>query len=403
MTGSITSDIPNKRSTKIGIVWRMNVPGGVQSVIFSLIKGLNARNIVPDILWDEPPNKSLLESRGLCAGYQPIPFRVSTRVLTRLPLTLRHMLRTLNIVHSDQLAQRYDYYFIFYNGFIVTDGTPHVNYLSGPPLLPQLMSFSPGLAGLPGRTFYWAYDRWLYKRYPAYSYHRAANYVINSQFTADLFEEAHGVKLPVVHPPINLSGRSFQADDLGQRDTITFFSRFARYKRPHMVLQLAQKYPEKRFVLMGGVQTSTRAYYDSLVAYAQQNGLKNVVFLDTPSDERIREELARTRFYVFPAINEHFGMATAEAIGSGAIPYVHDSGGQREIVPDPRLRFKDGDFKERFASILDLSEEELNQARLKLLANVQRFSEEAFLDRMLAFLDQPLERETDHEFQASTA
>jgi hypothetical protein len=37
--------------------------------------------------------------------------------------------------------------------------------------------------------------------------------------------------------------------------------------------------------------------------------------------------------------NEHFGMAVAEMVKGGMIPFVSDSGGQVEIVEDYRLRF----------------------------------------------------------------
>ncbi len=37
---------------KVAIVYRLDMPGGVQSCVFSLIKGLNSMDIIPDILWD---------------------------------------------------------------------------------------------------------------------------------------------------------------------------------------------------------------------------------------------------------------------------------------------------------------------------------------------------------------
>ena len=41
---------------------------------------------------------------------------------------------------------------------------------------------------------------------------------------------------------------------------------------------------------------------------------------------------------------EHFGMAVAELVAGGAVPFVHNSGGQTEIVDeDPRLVYDDLD------------------------------------------------------------
>lgn len=391
-------------STRVAVVARLSQPGGVQSVVLSLIKGLNERGIIPDIVWDSPPNREMLEEKGVQAGYMPVRFTLPSSFVEQAPITLKYTFRIANLFTSSQVPRAYNFYYIFYNGFLVDDGTPHVRYLSGPPLLPQLDAVSPGLRGLPYRAIRALYRRYLKNRFPVYEYHRDSPYVINAQYTADLFEEAHGVRLPVINPPIDLSGRSFSDHDIHRRDTITYFSRFIDYKRPEMVLSLAERFPGQRVLLMGGVKPENRAYYQQLRDLARQKKLANAVFLDNPNDQRVKEELSRTRFYVFPGVNEHFGMATAEAIGSGAVPYVHDSGGQREIVPDPDLRFTDDEFIEKFARLVALSSEELNDIRKRLAAHVQQFSEAVFIEKMLAFMSRSQESEfEENELQAVSA
>jgi len=113
----------------------------------------------------------------------------------------------------------------------------------------------------------------------------------------------------------------------------------------------------------------------------------------------VKQELSRTRFFVFPAVNEHFGIVTVEAIASGALPFVHNSGGQREIVPDPRLRFTDDRFFEQFDNLINLPPETINGLRLALSLYVRRFSEEAFMSKMIAFITGPQESESKNEFQ----
>ncbi len=378
---------------RIAIVGRLDEPGGVQSVIVSLIRGLNSVGVEPDLIWDTPPNKSLLQSKGVHTGFQYVHLPVSTKLLYQIPVTIRYILRTADTFSTKKIYHPYDFYYIFYNGFLVEDGTPHIRYLSGPPLLPQLDSVSPGLRGIPYRVLRSLYRNLLSKRFPVYDYHRDSNYVINSEYTASLFEEAHGVRLPVVHPPIDLTGRNFVPNDLDQRDTVAYFSRFARYKRPQMVLALAARHPEMRFILMGGVRKLQQPFVESLHEQARAQGLQNVEFIENPSNARVKEELARTRFYVFPAVNEHFGMATAEAIGSGAIPFVHDSGGQREVVPDPRLRFTDEKFVNQFDELLQLSNAQLASLQIQLRQHVDQFSEEAFIKKMIKFIETPTESE----------
>ena len=333
---------------KVAIVYRLDRPGGVQSVAFSLIRGLNRLDIIPDILWDVEPDWSLLQKVEVNAGYKYVRFPIPTLFIDKLPDTIRYLAWIGNLITGDKFRKQYDFFYIFYNGFLVSNGVPHLYYSSGRPLLPQLSSINPGISGIPIKAFRWVYKQILQSVRPVYEFHTEANYVINSQYTSGLFQEEYGIRLPVVYPPINLSGRDFDFDDLNRRDTLTFFSRIIDYKRPEMVLELACRYLDLRCVMMGGVPQHRRGYFQALQKRAREMGRTDIVFLANPSQQRVNKELMRTKFFVFPAVNEHFGMTTVEAIASGAIPYVHDSGGQKEIVTDPRLRFSDLEFNNKF-------------------------------------------------------
>ena len=372
---------------KVAVVYRMDHPGGVQSVALALIRGLNSQGIIPDVLWDLPPSPSLLDRAGCQAGYQPLRFRIPSTWIDRMPDTLRYLAWIFNITDGGKLSQSYDFYYVFFNGFITPINRPHLRYLNGPPLLPQLEKFSPGPRGWLVRFFRWIYRRFLSQRLPVYEYHPRSPYVVNSLYIRGLFEETYGVRLPVVYPPIQMNGRSFSFDDLDERDTITFFSRIVAYKRPEMVLELAARYPAYRYTIMGGVPPHRVPYFESLQAQAQQLGINNINFLANPPEGRVRSELARTRFYIFPAVNEHFGMTTVEAAASGAIPFVHNSGGQREIVHLDILRFKDEDYFVHFADLEKRPAEELNLIREALQTYIQRFAEPVSVTQLLAYLD----------------
>lgn len=382
---SVNPGDKTQQSLRIAIVGRLDHPGGVQSVILSLIHGLNQIGITPDLVWDEV-NRKLLIERRVSANFSTHQFLFPSSMLDTLPISFRYILRVFNYFTDRDLQKQYDFYYIFNNGFYVTGNVPHVRYLNGPPLLPQLDMVSPGLKGLPYRFFRLVYRRLLSKWFPVYEYHRDSSYVINSSFTAELFQQAHGVFLPVVHPPINLAGRSFTPGDISSRSTITYFSRFVNYKRPHRVLELAAEHPELNFILMGGLQASQASYYQYLLDQAANNHLDNVLFIPNPDDSKIREVLLNTLIYIFPGENEHFGMTTAESIASGAIPFVHDSGGQREIVPDPILRFNDENISDRFNLLLKLPLSELQEKQTCLANHVKNFSEEVFIQKMLSFI-----------------
>jgi len=372
---------------RVAIVYRLDSPGGVQSCIISLIRGLNQKGIVPDILWDEEPNWDLLKNVEIKAAYRPVHFVIPSVRIDRLPTSIRYIAWLANTIQGDRFQKDYDFFYIFYNGFLTSQGMHHIRYLPGPPLLPQLEGSSPGLRGVPSRFFRWVYKRVLYKVRPVYEVHPNGRYVTISYYTAELFEEAHNIRLPIIHPPIDLKGHSFDFGDLVSRDTLTFFSRIIPYKRPEMVLKLASRYPNMRCLIMGGVPEHRLPYFQDLKELARELLISGVVFLANPSDEQAKAELARTRYYVFPAINEHFGMTTAEAIASGAVPFVHDSGGQKEIVPYSALRFTDQNFLHKFDALVHLPLTSLNEIRKMLYPHIQQYSEEIFIAKMLAFLD----------------
>ncbi len=372
----------------VAIVYRLDRPGGVQSVAFALMRGLNQRGIRPTVIWDVPPNPQLLERQRCQADFEAIRFAIPTPWIDHLPNTLRYVAWIFNTMRYDEMKHRYQFAYVFHNGFLLPANMPHVRYLSGPPLLPQLESPPRGMRGFPARLFQAGYRHILARRWPAYEFHRQDNYVINSDYTAQLFYEAHGVRLPVVYPPIDLHGRSYVRGDWSQRDSVVFFSRIVDYKRPEMILRLAKTYPKWRYLIMGGVPPHRRPYLRALMSQAQEMGVaQNVTFLPNPSDLQVREVLARTRFYVFPAVNEHFGMTTVEAIASGAIPLVHDSGGQREIVPLAHLRFSDETFLERFGQIESMPEEALEDWREGMRKYINQFSEEVSVGKLLAYMD----------------
>jgi hypothetical protein len=376
----------DRKTPRVAIVARLTEPGGVQSVALSMIKGLNSRGIVPDVLWDVKPSASLLAGAGVRAGFRPVWFPLNTFVIDKMPLSLRYLAFLLNAKNGNRFRDEYDFAYTVNQIFVFPADFPHVYFLSGPPLLPQLDLPPPGWRGIPLACFKWTYRTFLRKWRPIYDYQPGSTFVINSHYTARLFKEAHGIDLPVVHPPIDVSGRKFEQGDLAGRDSMVFFSRIVAYKRPGMMLDLCRQHRQLRCVIMGGVQPHRRPYFDELRRTAEQEGL-GIVFLDNPSDGRVRTELARAKFYVFPAVNEHFGMTTPEAIASGAIPFVHDSGGQVEIVPDDRLRFTDDQFLAKFNALAAMPDEELESIRKKLNVHVRKYSEEAFIAKMLDYLD----------------
>lgn len=375
-----------KDKCRVGIVYRMDHPGGVQSVALALIRGLNQAGIKPDIIWDLPPNSEYLRRHKAEAGYYPIRFKIPTRRIDRLPASVRYLAHIINCYNGSDIQSKFDFLYIFWNGFLINSALPHLRYLSGPPLLPQLIKNPAGVRGLPFRFFRWLYQKYLFKSHPVYEYHQRDQYVINSEYTAGLFKDAHQVQLPIVYPPITFSDAPLDWEDIGSRDSVTFFSRIVDYKRPDLMISVAERFPQWRCVVMGGVPDHRRGYFDHLKEIAERHNLSNLEFIANPENARVQGELSRCRCYFFPAHNEHFGMTTVEAIAHGALPLVHNSGGQREIVPLADLRFEDHEIFEKLDRILSMPNAEQNQVRLKLTRHIQQFGEAVSVGQLLSYL-----------------
>ncbi len=94
--------------------------------------------------------------------------------------------------------------------------------------------------------------------------------------------------------------------------------------------------------------------------------------------------LAANRFGLHAKIEEHFGMAPAEMARAGCIPFVHDSGGQVEIVDsDPRLCYSS--TEDAVAKIVTLMGDTVLQDELrgKVAGIAEGFSPESFAAGLL--------------------
>jgi glycosyltransferase involved in cell wall biosynthesis len=99
-----------------------------------------------------------------------------------------------------------------------------------------------------------------------------------------------------------------------------------------------------------------------------------------------------------PALLEHFGMTTAEAMGHGVVPVAIGSGGQLEVVVDEVDGYLWRDLEQLKARTLALINDAALRRRLAAQARAasQRFSRPRFTRQMLAALA-PLVRELEGE------
>jgi glycosyltransferase involved in cell wall biosynthesis len=110
--------------------------------------------------------------------------------------------------------------------------------------------------------------------------------------------------------------------------------------------------------------------------------------LPNASGAQITDALSGARVYLHSKRFEHFGITAIEGIAHGCVPIVHDSGGQREVVPFAELRYqRAADAVERVSAALDGAFDALLPP---LQDHIQNYSDACFKARMTNVLDEVL-------------
>lgn len=155
---------------------------------------------------------------------------------------------------------------------------------------------------------------------------------------------------PPIPPNISVLGsvRAFEERD----NLVVMLGRFSEEKRYHWVVtelmpRLIKEVPNVKLVIFGGATTRTQLSYVNRVAdLARRSGLNVKVVsegsilneldsehqvylrLNAPPRAEINDVMDRARSFLHATINEHWGIAVAEAMARGGLPVaVHRSGG----------------------------------------------------------------------------
>jgi glycosyltransferase involved in cell wall biosynthesis len=107
-----------------------------------------------------------------------------------------------------------------------------------------------------------------------------------------------------------------------------------------------------------------------------------------PARAHLDRLISEHRYGLHGMVNEHYGMAVAELVLGGCLTFVHDSGGQVEIVAQPEARYTTvEDAVEKICAVLACGK---RQAALldQQAEGRERMTRETFLRDLHAFLDQ---------------
>jgi glycosyltransferase involved in cell wall biosynthesis len=353
--------------------------GGGERVGVSLISALNKEGIVPDVYTTQPIELSYLK--------QFYGKNVKYRSYSILPLKLRAF-----GIYQRLMASFTSFALSKYDVVVNTTGiyTPllfknlikrYLLYVYNPlvPLNPQAIKEN---------LKYFTSTFWKTYFQPYQSIIKMSIAKLNntellavSNFTRYRIKKYWNKSAVTIYPPVDIKRFSvvFSNKD---RDGFISIARFTPEKNHLWQLNIAKNLKNLTFRICGSANSPYyKRWFRKVKAKAESMDLKNVEFYPNISFKRLIKLIGQSKFFIHTMVNEDFGLTTCEAIAGGCIPIVHDSGGQREVVPIEELRFKT--VGEACKIIAKMNKEARQELRKHLFSHIKRFSEENFKKNML--------------------
>jgi glycosyltransferase involved in cell wall biosynthesis len=158
----------------------------------------------------------------------------------------------------------------------------------------------------------------------------------NSPFTARIIEKYLNIKPLVVYPPVDIERFHSNRNWSDREDKVVNIGMFLPFKRQHLLLEVAQKLPTVKFVIIGTINEDHRDYYEKL----NMQKPDNVTIMPNASIDEVKKQLTTAKAYVH-LCPEHFGISVVEAASAGCAPIVYHIGGPAESLGDASLKWKD--------------------------------------------------------------
>ncbi|QLG60430.1 glycosyltransferase family 4 protein [Halorarum salinum] len=160
---------------------------------------------------------------------------------------------------------------------------------------------------------------------------RDSRLLTNSSWMADVVQDAYGVRPSVVHPPVDTRGFDPRPWDEREGGFLTV-GRLAPYKNVEDGVRIVDRVRERghdvHLHLVGPAYD--RDYRERLADMAAER--PHVSLEGEVSRERLVDLVCTHRYGLHGKRYEHFGMVVAEFVAGGALPFVPNDGGQRDVV-----------------------------------------------------------------------
>ena len=198
----------------------------------------------------------------------------------------------------------------------------------------------------------------------------------NSEYTRKAIFNAFGINAKILYPPVDIDTFREAALKSSQReDMILVISRIAPDKQIENAIEVARITRDrgigKVMVIAGNLHHYDHHYYQELKKMIADYNLSDYVSLQTNiTFSKLIQLMQLAKVYFHPRIDEHFGISIVEAMASGLVPVVSDTGGHTEFVPS-KYHFH---TLSRAADVIALGFEVTNSERRAISNSTTKFS-----------------------------
>ncbi len=207
--------------------------------------------------------------------------------------------------------------------------------------------------------------------------------IANSKWSASVLREMFGIESRLLYPPVV---GEFPEVPFEERETgFVCLGRMVPEKRIEVAIEIVNRvrcsgHPEVHLHLVGEIDNS--AYGRELWRLCAR--YKDWIFSEgTLIGESKKRLLAGHRYGIHAREKEPFGIAVAELVKAGCIPFVSNDGGQVEIVDHAALTYSSiEEAAKKILTVLDSAELQ-HSLRMHLSTAGRQFSVEAFMNGLL--------------------
>jgi len=313
---------------KIGIVHTdLKVFGGGDDLCLNVIESLQNHHELELLTLTDPDFETLNEHFGVAVD--PIPVHriseISRQLWTQNNLNLGLLASSIFCRGINLYADKYDMLFSTVSEFNFK--RPSIQYIHFPRHAYRLDSIS--------NPINIAYERTCESLtgYSVESVSNGARLLANSEYTKDLVEDIYNTEVGVVYPPVEVDDLNPEPWENREEGFISIGT-VNPSKRQLLMIEILEKVRslghDIHYHIVGQLKNSE---YVKLIQEKTEN--KNWIYLEGKvSRERIVNLLSSHRYALHGMPNEHFGIAIAEMVAAGTVPFIPNGGGQREVVKE---------------------------------------------------------------------